>query len=126
MRVSVDLSAPLFLLVSVLLLVSLPQRADLPGKPGGTWMSQTMTELDTATLERPQSAASETSRHADMVLIPGGTFRMGSDHHYAEEAPVHRVTVGAFWIDHAPVTNREFRNFARATGYVTFAEIAPD
>jgi formylglycine-generating enzyme required for sulfatase activity len=35
---------------------------------------------------------------AEMVWIPGGTFRMGSDKHYAEEAPVHNVTVGAFWI----------------------------
>ena len=23
----------------------------------------------------------------DMVAIPGGTFRMGSNHHYPEEAP---------------------------------------
>ena len=29
----------------------------------------------------------------DMIFIPGGTFRMGSDQHYREEAPVHRVTV---------------------------------
>ena len=61
-----------------------------------------------------------------MVLIPGGTFRMGSDKHYAEEAPVHRVTVDAFWIDRTPVTNRQFREFVRAAGHVTFAEIAPD
>jgi formylglycine-generating enzyme len=60
-----------------------------------------------------------------MVLIPGGTFRMGSDSHYAEEAPVHRVSVDPFWIDQAPVTNREFRAFVEATGHVTFAEIAP-
>ena len=33
---------------------------------------------------------------ADMVFIPGGTFRMGSDKHYPEEAPAHRVTVDAF------------------------------
>ena len=66
------------------------------------------------------------SRHAHMVWIPGGAFRMGSDKHYPEEAPVHRVTVDAFWIDRTPVTNREFREFVRATGHVTFAEIAPD
>jgi sulfatase modifying factor 1 len=62
----------------------------------------------------------------DMVRIPGGTFRMGSDMHYADEAPAHRVTVNIFWIDAVPVTNREFRKFVRATGYVTFAEIVPD
>jgi sulfatase modifying factor 1 len=63
---------------------------------------------------------------ADMILIPGGTFRMGSDKHYPEEAPAHRVTVGEFWIDRTPVTNRNFRKFVNATGYVTFAEIRPD
>ena len=66
------------------------------------------------------------SSHADMVWIPGGSFRMGSNNHYVEEAPVHNVTVDAFWIDRTPVTNREFREFVRATGHVTFAEIAPD
>ena len=34
-----------------------------------------------------------------MAFIPGGTFRMGSDRHYPEEAPVHGVTVDGFWID---------------------------
>ena len=63
---------------------------------------------------------------ADMVFVPGGEFRMGSDRHYPEEAPVHRVSVGAFWIDAAPVTNRQFRRFVNATNHVTFAEIAPD
>jgi formylglycine-generating enzyme len=61
----------------------------------------------------------------DMVRIEGGTFRMGSDGHYPEEAPAHRATVDGFWIDRSPVTNRRFRQFAEATGYVTFAEIAP-
>ena len=31
---------------------------------------------------------------------------MGSDRHYPEEAPAHRVTVDGFWIDRTPVTNR--------------------
>jgi formylglycine-generating enzyme required for sulfatase activity len=61
-----------------------------------------------------------------VIWIPGGTFRMGSDRHYAEEAPAHQVTVGAFWIDRTPVTNREFRKFVNATGHVTFAELKPD
>ena len=37
--------------------------------------------------------------HADMVWIPGGTFRMGSDEFYVEERPVHEVAVNGFWID---------------------------
>jgi formylglycine-generating enzyme required for sulfatase activity len=61
-----------------------------------------------------------------MVEIPGGTFRMGSDRHYPEEAPVHRVTVDGFWIDRHPITNRQFKEFAKATGHVTVAEMAPD
>jgi sulfatase modifying factor 1 len=63
---------------------------------------------------------------SNMVLIPGGTFRMGSDSHYPEEAPPHRATVSAFWMDRTPVTNREFRRFVEAIGHVTFAEIPPD
>jgi len=47
-----------------------------------------------------------------MIRIPGGTFGMGSDRHYPEEAPVHSVAVD--------------RAFVQATGHVTWAEIAPD
>src|SRR5207237_823595 len=63
---------------------------------------------------------------ANTVRTPGGTVRMGSDHHYPEEAPAHRVTVDAFRMDRTPVTNRQFRKFVEATGHVTFAEIRPD
>lgn len=68
----------------------------------------------------------EPTGRPDMRWIPGGTFRMGSDRHYPEEAPVHRVTVEGFWMDESPVTNRQFRRFAHATGYRTVAEIPPD
>jgi formylglycine-generating enzyme required for sulfatase activity len=61
-----------------------------------------------------------------MILLPGGAFRMGSDDHYPEEAPVHRVTVDGFWMDQTPVTNRQFKEFVEATGHVTFAEVPPD
>src|SRR5437764_14065474 len=62
----------------------------------------------------------------EMLYVPGGTFRMGSDKHYPEEAPVHRVTVDGFWMDRYPVTNGQFREFVRATKHVTVAEIIPD
>ena len=61
-----------------------------------------------------------------MRWIPGGAFRMGSDQHYPEEAPVHRVAVNGFWMDESPVTNRQFKRFVQATGYCTLAEIPPD
>jgi formylglycine-generating enzyme required for sulfatase activity len=62
----------------------------------------------------------------DMVLIPGGTYSMGSERFYPEEAPIRRVKVGSFRIDRTPVTNRQFAEFVDATGYTTLAEIAPD
>jgi formylglycine-generating enzyme len=76
--------------------------------------------------EVPSSPDDRRQRHADMCLVPGGTFRMGSDRHYPEEAPAHRVAVEGFLIDRTPVTNRHFKEFVRVTGHVTFAEIPPD
>jgi sulfatase modifying factor 1 len=62
---------------------------------------------------------------ADMLWIPGGAFRMGSDSHYPEEAPTHNVAVDGFWMDRTPVTNEQFARFVEATGYVTLAEQTP-
>jgi formylglycine-generating enzyme len=62
----------------------------------------------------------------DMVWIQGGTFLMGSDRHYPEEAPAHKVAVGGFWIDRHTITNAEFARFVAKTGHVTVAEQAPD
>jgi formylglycine-generating enzyme len=73
-----------------------------------------------------RTANSAAEPRQGMVWIPGGTYRMGSDTHYPEEAPVHRVIVDGFWMDRTPVTNRQFRKFVNATGYVTLAEIPPD
>ncbi|MEQ1941928.1 formylglycine-generating enzyme family protein [Mesorhizobium sp. VNQ89] len=60
--------------------------------------------------------------HSGMAWIPGGTFMMGSDNHYAEEAPAHRVRVDGFWMDVFTVTNGDFRRFVTETGYLTLAE----
>lgn len=61
-------------------------------------------------------------KEADLCFIPAATFRMGSDHHYPEEAPAHVVAVDGFWMDRYAVTNRDFDRFVQATGHVTLAE----
>lgn len=63
-----------------------------------------------------------------MVWIPGGRFDMGSEGPFAgpEERPVHSVEVDGFFIDVHTVTNKRFREFVDATGYVTVAEKLPD
>ena len=66
------------------------------------------------------------SLHADMVSLPGGVFTMGSDRHYVEEKPAHKVRVGPFRIDRHAVTNRQFSIFVEATGHVTLAEKPAD
>lgn len=62
----------------------------------------------------------------DMVWIPGGSFVIGSDDHYPEEAPAHTVAVAGFWMDRAPVTNAQFQAFVKATGHRTLAERPAD
>jgi formylglycine-generating enzyme len=62
-----------------------------------------------------------------MVLIPTGTFWMGSeDHSFTDVKPVHQVHIDGFWLDKTEVTNDDFARFVRATGYKTVAERTPE
>lgn len=69
----------------------------------------------------------ETASPPGMVWIPGSEFTMGSSDIDAksDEKPPHRVKVDGFWMDATPVTNRQFKEFVDATGYITTAEKAP-
>lgn len=65
----------------------------------------------------------------NMVYIEGGTFEMGtnspvfpSDH----EGPIRNVTVDNFYLDKFEVSNENFYNFVKKTGYKTEAEIFGD
>ncbi|HZT42226.1 MAG TPA: SUMF1/EgtB/PvdO family nonheme iron enzyme [Chthonomonadaceae bacterium] len=55
----------------------------------------------------------------DMVLIPGGTFLMGSDdrHGYDNEKRAHLVEVAPFELDRTPVTAGQWLAFIEADGY---------
>lgn len=63
-----------------------------------------------------------------MSWIPGGEFMMGSNHKLAQrnERPAHLVRVHGFWMDQTHVTNDQFAEFVKETGYQTTAERKPD
>ena len=73
-----------------------------------------------------ESAPRPSAGTAPMVWIPGGDYLIGSNAHYPDERPAHRVHVEGFWIDQFPVTNEHFAEFVHATGHVTVAEVPPD
>jgi formylglycine-generating enzyme required for sulfatase activity len=81
--------------------------------------------LSVKQLATPKSSLKST---AGMKRIPAGIFAMGSHDAQgrADEYPVHRVQVKAFWMDETEVTNAAFAAFVKATGYVTTAEKAID
>jgi iron(II)-dependent oxidoreductase len=62
---------------------------------------------------------SVTSHPAGEVLVPAGTFAMGTDDPcaYDNERPRHEVDLPAFWIDVTPVTNAAFQEFVADGGY---------
>ena len=60
----------------------------------------------------------------DMVFVPGGTFEMGDSfaEGYADELPVHTVTVDSFYMGKYEVTNQEYcqyLNSALGQGLIT-------
>ena len=61
-----------------------------------------------------------------MALVPGGEFLMGTEDPGGfpadGEGPVRSVCVNPFYIDTCAVTNTDFEQFARETGYRTDAE----
>jgi formylglycine-generating enzyme required for sulfatase activity len=83
----------------------------------------------------PASTAGPDEARQGMVWIPGGEFSMGcvdprglphgGPDPMADARPIHRVRVDGFWMDRVEVTNRQFEEFVKATGYVTVAERTP-
>lgn len=61
-----------------------------------------------------------------MVWVPSKTFTKGAKAHdkmaMMAEKPAHQVYVDGFFIDMTEVTNAQFEEFVKATGYVTLAE----
>lgn len=68
-----------------------------------------------------QAIAKEES---EMIFLPAGEFVMGGEGKFAkrDELPRHKVFVNAFWMDRTEVSNAQFAQFVKETGYVTTAE----
>ena len=83
----------------------------------------------------PNSRPEPSGAPEGMVWIPGGEFSMGAQdppdmdkvgmNATLDSRPIHRVYVDGFWMDRTDVTNTQFSEFVRATGYVTIAERTP-
>jgi formylglycine-generating enzyme required for sulfatase activity len=58
----------------------------------------------------------------DMVMIPGGRYRIGAGAQLPEEQPAGRLRITPFCLGAHEITNREFADFVTATGYRTVAE----
>jgi serine/threonine-protein kinase len=100
------------------------------------------TSTPTRTPTESPTSTPRPSGPAGMVWIPGGAFLMGSNDEelatvkgicrepslrwpcpdFKEEQPQREVETGGFWMDQNEVTNRQFEDFVKATGYQTEAE----
>lgn len=91
----------------------------VPSKARG----ETLAQSRAMAAERRRAQARST---ADMIKLDGGPFLMGTedkDGFPADgEGPIRRVHIDPFYIDRAPVTNAQFREFVQATGYRTESE----
>jgi sulfatase modifying factor 1 len=83
----------------------------------------------------PNAAPAPNSAPQGMVWIPGGEFSMGAQNPpdmdevgmqaTTDSRPIHRVYVEGFFMDKTDVTNAQFAEFVKATGYITLAEKTP-
>lgn len=68
---------------------------------------------------------SEAKPPPGMIRIAAGKATLGSTLVYPDEEPVHEFETKEFWMDETEVTNRQFAEFVKATGYKTVAERTP-
>ena len=65
-------------------------------------------------LENTVMPGTDPSTPVGMVLIPAGTFEMGSDIGGLDEQPIHTVFLDAFYMDIYEVTNKQYQAFVLA------------
>ncbi len=109
----------------------------LPLQPTWTATPITPTLPLTATPALTLTPTVQPVQPTGMIFIPAGPFLMGGNDDHVQQAAnwchcgrdrfedelyMHEVYVSSFNIDKTPVTNKQFAEFVRATGYQTDAE----
>lgn len=109
--------------LSILALLLLTGCGSQPAADPTTDPNSTKAEQAAAVVQSP---APHTANR--MIWVEGGEFVMGSEDKLSRlnERPEHQVTVDGFWMDETPITNAQFEEFVRKTGYTTIAERKPD
>lgn len=77
-----------------------------------------------AAWSQEQHQSAEEGIIPEMILVQGGTFRMGDifGDGNSDEKPVHTVTVSSFFMSKYEVTIGQFNQFVEESGYLTSAE----
>lgn len=87
---------------------------------------QRLQQLETSIRAASERGRATTGSTEGMIRLDGGRFLMGTDSAEAfpadGEGPVRQVVLDGFWMDARPVSNEQFREFVRATGYKTESE----
>jgi formylglycine-generating enzyme required for sulfatase activity len=91
-----------------------------PSPPGGAGPGEDSTPAPAATPLpggdiSPDLSPGESLR--DMILIPAGTFKMGTNREFDNERPMHEIYLDAFYVDIYEVTNADYKRFIDATGH---------
>ena len=118
-----------FLVAAVVLVLVISTTADPDPQrngSGATWPKSPRPISTTADPNAQPAPNTDDPRVSDMQWIPGGRFEMGALNNVPDEFPPHVVALDGFWMDTTEVTNRQFKEFVDATGYVTTAERAPE
>jgi formylglycine-generating enzyme required for sulfatase activity len=58
-----------------------------------------------------------TQSGVEMVLLPGGSFAMGSRHGQEQEKPAHRVSIDSFLMDRHEVTQAEYEKLGKIEAF---------
>lgn len=61
-------------------------------------------------------AEAQNSKYPEMIFVKGGAFKMGGSDGYADEKPIHKVTLSDYHIGKYEVTVGQYRKYCKESG----------